>query len=83
MRETSTEAFNRTFGDYGIKDAGLPIFQAGADWERDEIEAMIKKSMERNQHSVAFKTLAQRILDRIKKRRRDERQRREEPRACD
>lgn len=83
MRETSEEAFGKTFGEFGINDAGLPIFQAGADWERDEIEAMIKKSMERNQHSVAFKTLAQRILNNIQKRRRDERQRREEPRACD
>lgn len=78
----SEEAFEKIYGEFGINDAGYPIFKSGADWERDEIEKILLRFIKRHEFS-GYSAAAKMILNSVKVRRRNERQRCEEPRACD
>jgi hypothetical protein len=64
----SREAFEFIFGQYGINDAGIKIWEAAVNWERREIEASVKRYKDRNKDNGMRKTAAESILISIKKR---------------
>lgn len=45
---TSKEAFEFIFGQFGIHDAGIKIWEAAVKWERAECEAVAKRYRDRN-----------------------------------
>jgi hypothetical protein len=65
---TSKQAFELIFGQYGVNDAGIKIWEAAVNWERREIESVVKNYRARNSLNVARKTAAQAILTSIKRR---------------
>lgn len=65
---TSKEAFEFIFGQYGINDAGIKIWEAAVNWERREIEATVKNFKKRNSENYARKMAADSILTSIKRR---------------
>ena len=65
---TSKEAFELIFGQYGINDAGFKIWQAAVNWERREIEDVVKRYRSRNSESGPRKMAAESIINSIKRR---------------
>lgn len=65
---TSKEAFEFIFGQYGINDAGIKIWEAAVNWERREIEATVKNYKQRHSDNYARKMAADSILTSIKRR---------------
>lgn len=64
----SKEAFEFIFGQYGINDAAIKIWEAAVNWERREIEASVKRYKDRNKDNGMRKAAAESILLSIKKR---------------
>ncbi len=60
---TSKEAFEFIFGQYGINDAGLKIWEAAVKWERAECMDVAKRYAQRNDgiKRVAGKSIASSI----------------------
>lgn len=71
---TSKEAFEKTFGEYGINDAGYPIFRKGSEWEREEMVHLLRRFMSRHQNNGAYVNAARMILKTVQQRGRNERQ---------
>ncbi len=65
---TSKEAFEFIFGQYGINDAGIKIWEAAVNWERREIEDIVKRYKQRNNESGPRKMAAESIINSIKRR---------------
>jgi hypothetical protein len=65
---TSKEAFEFIFGQYGINDAGIKIWEAAVNWERREIEDIVKRYKQRNSESGPRKMAADSIINSIKRR---------------
>jgi len=65
---TSKEAFEFIFGQYGINDAGIKIWEAAVNWERREIEDIVKRYKQRNSESGPLKMAADSIINSIKRR---------------
>lgn len=65
---TSKEAFEFIFGQYGINDAGIKIWEAAVRWERAECEAIAKRYRDRNTgiKKVAGESIAKSIKRRAK-----------------
>ena len=70
---TSKEAFEFIFGQYGVNDAGIKIWEAAVNWERRECEAIAKRYKQRNTHHGAKKTAADAILKSIQRRKKYDR----------
>ena len=66
---TSREAFEFIFGQYGINDAGIKIWEAAVRWERAECEAIAKRYGSRHDgvRRLAGKSIAGSIKRRTKK----------------
>jgi hypothetical protein len=56
------------FGQYGVNDAGIKIWEAAVNWERRECEDIVKRYRSRNLENVARKTAAEAIITSIKRR---------------
>lgn len=65
---TSKQAFELVFGQYGVNDAGIKIWEAAVNWERRECEDIVKRYRSRNIENVARKTAAEAIITSIKRR---------------
>ena len=65
---TSKQAFELIFGQYGINDAGIKIWEAAVNWERREIEDTVKRYRSRNAENVSRRTAAESIITAIKRR---------------
>lgn len=65
---TSKQAFELIFGQYGVNDAGIKIWEAAVNWERRECEDIVKRYRSRNLENVARKTAAEAIITSIKRR---------------
>ena len=65
---TSKEAYEFIFGQYGINDAGIKIWEAAVNWERREIEDIVKRYKQRNSESGPRKMAAESIINSIKRR---------------
>lgn len=65
---TSKQAFEFIFGQHGINDAGIKIWEAAVNWERREIEASVKRYRQRNMESGVRRRAAESILESIKRR---------------
>ena len=65
---TSKEAYEFIFGQHGINDAGIKIWEAAVNWERREIEDAVKRYRQRNTESGVRKRAAESILNSIKRR---------------
>jgi hypothetical protein len=65
---TSKQAFELIFGKYGINDAGIKIWEAAVNWERREVEDVVKRYRQRNAENGARKIAAESILKSIKRR---------------
>ena len=70
---TSKEAFELVFGQFGINDAGIKIWEAAVNWERREIEATVKNYKKRNSDNYTRKMAAESILTSIKRRDKNDR----------
>jgi cytidylate kinase len=68
MTVTSKEAYEFIFGQYGVGDAGIKIWEAAVNWERRECEAIAKRYKQRNNDSVIKRTVADSIINSIKRR---------------
>lgn len=66
---TSKEAFEFIFGQFGIHDAGIKIWEAAVKWERAECEAVAKRYRDRNTgiKKLAGESIANSIKRRTKK----------------
>ena len=49
---TSKEAFEFMFGQHGINDAGIKIWEAAIQWERCEMIDVAKRYKQRNDHPM-------------------------------
>lgn len=76
---TTKKAFELIFGEHGIHDAGYPIFETGAQWERAQIELILKRFIDRHADNGAYANAARMILNSVRQRKKHERQRCEEP----
>jgi len=65
---TSKEAFEFIFGQHGINDAGIRIWEAAVNWERREVEDIVKRYKQRNSDSGPRKMAADSIINSIKRR---------------
>jgi len=65
---TSKEAFEFIFGQHGINDAGIRIWEAAVNWERREVEDIVKRYKQRNSESGPRKMAADSIINSIKRR---------------
>jgi hypothetical protein len=65
---TSKEAFEFIFGQHGINDAGIRIWEAAVNWERRELEDIVKRYKQRNSESGPRKMAADSIINSIKRR---------------
>ena len=65
---TSKEAFEFIFGQHGINDAGIRIWEAAVNWERREVEDIVKRYKQRNSESGPHKMAADSIINSIKRR---------------
>jgi len=65
---TSKQAFELVFGQYGVNDAGIKIWEAAVNWERRECEDIVKRYRSRNIENVARRTAAEAIITSIKRR---------------
>lgn len=65
---TSKEAFEFIFGQHGINDAGIRIWDAAVNWERREVEDIVKRYKQRNSESGPRKMAADSIINSIKRR---------------
>ena len=70
---TSKQAFEFIFGEYGINDAGIKIWEAAVNWERREIESVVKNYRQRNSENGPRKQAAESILTSIKRRDKNDR----------
>ena len=68
MTVTSKQAFELVFGQYGVNDAGIKIWEAAVNWERRECEDIVKRYRSRNIENVARRTAAEAIITSIKRR---------------
>ena len=65
---TSKEALEFIFGQHGINDAGIRIWEAAVNWERREVEDIVKRYKQRNSESGPRKMAADSIINSIKRR---------------
>jgi hypothetical protein len=65
---TSKEALEFIFGQHGINDAGIRIWEAAVNWERREVEDIVKRYKQRNSESGPRKMSADSIINSIKRR---------------
>ena len=65
---TSKEAFEFIFGQHGINDAGIRIWEAAVNWERREVEDIVRRYKQRNSDSGPRKMAADSIINSIKRR---------------
>lgn len=65
---TSKEAFEFMFGQHGINDVGLRIWDAALNWERHEMIASMKRYQYRNRDSVGKRHAADAVIDVVKRR---------------
>ena len=65
---TSKEAFEFIFGQYGINDAGIKIWEAAINWERHEMIDVMKRYKNRNSDSPGKKHAADAVIDVVKRR---------------
>lgn len=73
MSVSSKQAFELIFGQYGLNDAAIKVWEAAVNWERKECEDIAKRYRQRNKHNVAKKTAAESIINSIKRRNQNDR----------
>lgn len=64
---TSKEAFEFMFGQHGINDAGLKIWEAAINFERRELIDVAKRYKQRNSHMMK-KAAAESFIGTIQRR---------------
>jgi hypothetical protein len=64
---TSKEAFEFMFGQHGINDAGIKIWEAAIQWERCEMIDSAKRYRQRNDNG-AKRMAAESFINTIKRR---------------
>ena len=69
---TSKEAFEFMFGQHGINDAGVRIWEAAIQWERNELIDSAKRYKNRNDHMVK-KAAADSFINTLQRRIKDDR----------
>lgn len=65
---TSKEAFEFIFGQYGINDAGIKIWEAAINWERHEMIDVMKRYKQRHADSAGKKHAADTVINVVKRR---------------
>lgn len=64
---TSKEAFEFIFGQYGINDAGIKIWEAAIQWERNELIDSTKRYKQRCDNAMK-RMAADAVINNIKRR---------------
>jgi gluconate kinase len=64
---TSKEAFEFMFGQHGINDVGIKIWEAAIQWERCEMIDAAKRYKQRNDH-IMKKTAADSFINTLQRR---------------
>lgn len=64
---TSKEAFEFIFGQHGINDVGIKIWEAAIQWERCEMIDAAKRYKQRNDH-IMKKTAADSFINTLQRR---------------
>lgn len=73
MSVSSKQAFELIFGQYGLNDAAIKVWEAAVNWERKECEEIVKRYRQRNKDSVLKKTAAESIINSIQRRNKNDR----------
>jgi hypothetical protein len=73
MSVSSKQAFELIFGQYGMNDAAIKIWEAAVNWERRECEDIAKRYKQRNKDHVTKKTAAESIINSIQRRNKNDR----------
>lgn len=69
---TSKEAFEFIFGQYGINDAGIKIWEAAIQWERNELIDSTKRYKQRCDNAMK-RMAADKFVETIKRRMKNDR----------
>lgn len=64
---TSKEAFEFIFGQHSINDAGIKIWEAAIQWERNELIDSTKRYKQRSENSMK-RMAADAVINNIKRR---------------